>query len=101
MKIEISKEVKEYLHMKNYEGILVKIENHCYGWGKSKVEIRGEFLKNFTEWNKNLGKIEETDGVKVFIPEKLYQDGISQLRITSIFSPFEEKMRLNIEVSSI
>lgn len=31
MKIEISKEVKEYLHMKNYEGILVKIENHCYG----------------------------------------------------------------------
>ena len=37
----------------------------------------------------------------MFIPEKLYQDGISKLRITSIFSPFEEKMRLNIEVSTI
>lgn len=103
MEIFIDKKVIEYYFSHSYEGIVLKKEIQSFGWAGCRDIIQGEFVKSAILLLENRVKyrLEEVEGVRVFIPKYLNLEKVKGIKITRLFSVFSKVMLLNIELSEI
>ena len=92
----ISDKVLNFAENRGFCGIVLKKEINKFGWAGCVDIIRGEFIKNEEEINKDIFyNVEEYKNIKVFIPENI--DNSLEIRIKSNLS-FFNMMILSVDV---
>lgn len=92
----ISDKVLNFAENRGFCGIVLKKEMNKFGWAGCVDIIRGEFIKNEEEINKDIFyNVEEYKNIKVFIPENI--DNSLEIRIKSNLS-FFNMMILSVDV---
>lgn len=92
----ISDKVLNFAENRGFCGIVLKKEMNKFGWAGCVDIIRGEFIKNEEEINKDIFyNVEEYKNIKVFIPKNI--DNSLEIRIKSNLS-FFNMMILSVDV---
>lgn len=97
--IEINEKVKKFMEKREFIGIVLNQEIKQFGWAGCRPIIRGEFIKNENEIEKiSTYCIEESEGIKVFIPKDMGYDPQKKRIIITTNLMFFNMIILSIEM---